>query len=41
MRDCISLAVLVSGAGTTLQNLIDEIAAGRLDARIDLVIGLT
>lgn len=33
------LAVLISGSGTTLQNLIDEIAAGRLDARIDLVIG--
>jgi phosphoribosylglycinamide formyltransferase-1 len=35
----IKLAVLVSGSGTTLQNLIDRIAAGTLDARIELVIG--
>jgi phosphoribosylglycinamide formyltransferase 1 len=34
----IRLAVLVSGSGTTLQNLIDEIAAGRLDATIGVVI---
>ncbi len=34
----IQLAVLVSGSGTTLQNLIDEIAAGRLDATIGVVI---
>jgi formyltetrahydrofolate-dependent phosphoribosylglycinamide formyltransferase len=33
------LAVLVSGSGTTLQNLIDEIAAGRLSAEISLVVG--
>ena len=33
------LAVLVSGSGTTLQNFVDVIAAGRLDARIDLVVG--
>jgi phosphoribosylglycinamide formyltransferase-1 len=33
------LAVLLSGAGTTLQNLIDEIAADRLDASINIVIG--
>jgi phosphoribosylglycinamide formyltransferase-1 len=33
------LAVLLSGAGTTLQNLIDEIAAGRLNAAISIVIG--
>ncbi len=32
------LVVLVSAGGTTLQNLIDEIAAGRLDARIVQVI---
>lgn len=32
------LAVLISGSGTTLQNLIDTIAAGQLEARIDLVI---
>jgi formyltetrahydrofolate-dependent phosphoribosylglycinamide formyltransferase len=35
----INLAVLVSGSGTTLQNLIDEIRAGRLDASIKLVVG--
>lgn len=34
----IKLAVLVSGGGTTLQNLIDETAAGRLDAQIAVVI---
>lgn len=33
------LAVLVSGSGTTLQNLIDQIGAGRLNAQIPLVIG--
>jgi phosphoribosylglycinamide formyltransferase-1 len=35
----LQLAVLVSGSGTTLQNLIDQIAAGRLNAQIALVIG--
>jgi len=35
----INLAVLVSGSGTTLQNLIDAIASRQLDARIGLVIG--
>lgn len=35
----IKLAVLVSGGGTTLQNLLDQIADGKLDARIELVIG--
>ena len=35
----IRLAVLVSGSGTTLQNLIDQIAAAKLDAVINLVIG--
>jgi phosphoribosylglycinamide formyltransferase-1 len=34
----IKLAVLISGGGTTLQNFIDEIAAGRLDAKIEVVI---
>src|SRR5438876_11726966 len=34
-----TLAVLVSGSGTTLQNLIDHIAAGTLSARIAIVIG--
>lgn len=35
----LQLAVLVSGGGTTLQNLLDEIRAGRLNAEIPLVIG--
>lgn len=35
----INLAVLVSGSGTTLQNLLDEIAAGRLNAKVKLVVG--
>jgi formyltetrahydrofolate-dependent phosphoribosylglycinamide formyltransferase len=35
----IKLAVLLSGSGTTLQNLVDEIAAKRLDAEIRVVIG--
>ena len=35
----LKLAVLVSGGGTTLQNLIDAIADGRLDARVSVVIG--
>jgi phosphoribosylglycinamide formyltransferase-1 len=34
MRDPVRLAVLISGGGTTLQNLIDRIADGRLRARI-------
>ncbi|MGC4032900.1 MAG: phosphoribosylglycinamide formyltransferase [Tepidisphaeraceae bacterium] len=33
------LAVLVSGGGTTLQNLIDRIGAGTLNASIEIVIG--
>jgi formyltetrahydrofolate-dependent phosphoribosylglycinamide formyltransferase len=33
-----NLAVLASGSGTTLQNLIDRIASKSLDARIDIVI---
>lgn len=37
-RRPIALAVLLSGGGTTLQNLIDRIADGRLNARIALVI---
>ena len=32
------LAVMISGGGRTLLNLADEIDAGRLDARIELVI---
>jgi phosphoribosylglycinamide formyltransferase 1 len=35
----LDLAVLVSGSGTTLQNLIEAIQAGTLPARIRLVIG--
>ena len=34
----IRLAVLVSGSGTTLQNFLDQIADGRLDASIEVVI---
>lgn len=34
----IRLAVLLSGSGTTLQNLIDRIEAGTLDAQIQVVI---
>lgn len=35
----IKLATLLSGSGTTLQNLIDRIADKSLDAQINLVIG--
>lgn len=35
----LNLAVLVSGSGTTLQNLIDRIAGGSLAARVSVVIG--
>jgi phosphoribosylglycinamide formyltransferase-1 len=38
-KSSIHLAVLLSGGGTTLQNLIDTIHLGKLDAKIDLVIG--
>jgi formyltetrahydrofolate-dependent phosphoribosylglycinamide formyltransferase len=34
----INLAVLISGGGTTLQNLIDKIAAGDLKAAVQVVI---
>lgn len=34
----IKLGVLISGSGTNLQALIDAIAAGRLDATIELVV---
>jgi phosphoribosylglycinamide formyltransferase 1 len=34
----INLAVLISGGGTTLQNFIDRIADGSLDARIAVVV---
>lgn len=35
----LNLAVLLSGSGTTLLNLVQHTADGRLDARIPLVIG--
>jgi formyltetrahydrofolate-dependent phosphoribosylglycinamide formyltransferase len=38
MAHAIRLAVLLSGNGTTLQNLIDRIASGRLRAEIALVL---
>ena len=38
-RSPINLAVLLSGSGTTLQNLLDVVAARQLNARINLVIG--
>jgi formyltetrahydrofolate-dependent phosphoribosylglycinamide formyltransferase len=38
MHDPIRLAVLLSSNGTTLQNLIDRVADGRLKAKIALVI---
>lgn len=34
----IRLGVLISGGGTTLVNFVDQIAAGRLDAEIPLVV---
>lgn len=34
----LNLAVLVSGAGTMLQNFIDQIEAGKLDAQIQVVV---
>jgi phosphoribosylglycinamide formyltransferase 1 len=38
MNQPIHLAVLLSGSGTTLRNLLDRIADGRLDARVVTVI---
>jgi formyltetrahydrofolate-dependent phosphoribosylglycinamide formyltransferase len=35
----IRLAVLLSGSGTTLQNLLDHIAAGKLPAQVVCVVG--
>ncbi|MFQ5731076.1 MAG: phosphoribosylglycinamide formyltransferase [Planctomycetaceae bacterium] len=37
-REPLRLAVLISGGGTTLQNFIETIAAGELDAEIAVVI---
>jgi len=39
MADPIRLAVLLSGSGTSLQNLLDRIADGRLSTRIAVVVG--
>ncbi len=38
MSRTLALGVLISGSGTNLQAIIDEIEAGRLDARIAVVI---
>src|SRR5262245_33936298 len=38
MAGPLRLAILISGSGRTLQNFINEIAAGRLDARIEIVV---
>jgi phosphoribosylglycinamide formyltransferase-1 len=38
MNQPIRLAVLLSGGGTTLQNFLDRIADGRLDARVVAVV---
>ena len=35
----IKLAVLLSGSGTTLQNLLDQISTGKLNADVSIVIG--
>ncbi len=40
-RSPLKLAVLISGGGTTLRNLLVQIATGQLDARIDLVVSST
>ncbi|HLJ93882.1 MAG TPA: phosphoribosylglycinamide formyltransferase [Gemmataceae bacterium] len=38
MEPSLRLAVLLSGSGTTLQNLLDHIADGRLSAKVVLVV---
>ncbi len=38
MPKAVNLAVLLSGSGRSLQNLLDRIAAGRLDAQVRLVV---
>jgi formyltetrahydrofolate-dependent phosphoribosylglycinamide formyltransferase len=38
MESLVRLAVLLSGSGTTLQNLLDRIADGRLAARVAVVL---
>lgn len=37
-RSPLRLVVLISGGGTTLRNLLDQIAGGRLEARVELVV---
>ena len=37
-RSPLRIVVLISSGGTTLRNLIEKIAAGQLDARIERVI---
>lgn len=37
-RSPLKLAVLISGGGTTLRNLLEKIAAGELDARVVVVV---
>lgn len=37
-RSPLRLAVLISGGGTTLRNLLDQIDSGRLDARVELIV---
>ena len=38
MRRPIEMAVLLSGSGRSLQNMLDRIAAGRLDAKVSVVV---
>ena len=38
MTKAIKLAVMISGGGTTLQNFIDKIAAGELNASVEVLI---
>ena len=38
MAKAINVAVLISGSGRSLQNLIDRIATGKLDAKVSVVI---
>jgi formyltetrahydrofolate-dependent phosphoribosylglycinamide formyltransferase len=38
MKSPVRLAVLLSGSGTTLQNLLDQVAGGRLQAQVVLVV---
>lgn len=40
-RSPLKLAVLISGSGTTLHNLLEKIGAGKLSARVEVVISST